>query len=84
MGRLKRPWQEVDTVLSYFGKRRREAIRKYERYVAEGVGTGKRPELLGGGLIRSKGGWSEVVSLRRKGQREVSDERILGFLVVSR
>jgi len=78
MGRHKRSWQEVDTVLSYFGKRRREAIRKYERYVAEGVGMGKRPELVGGGLIRSMGGWSEVVSLRRKGEREASDERVLG------
>lgn len=78
MGRHKRPWQDVDTVLSYFGKRRRDAIRKYKRYVSEGVRMGKRPELVGGGLIRSLGGWSEVVSLRRKGQREASDERILG------
>ncbi|MBS3906428.1 MAG: transposase, partial [Syntrophaceae bacterium] len=78
MGRLKRQWQEVNTVLSYFGKSRKEAIRKYERYVAEGVEMGKRLELVGGGLIRSMGGWSEVVSLRRRGEREVSDERILG------
>jgi REP element-mobilizing transposase RayT len=78
MGRQKRPWQDVDTVLSYFGKRRGEAIKKYERYVSEGVGKGKRPELVGGGLIRSMGGWSEVVSLRRKDEREASDERILG------
>ncbi len=78
IGRQQRPWQEVDAVISYFGKRRREAIRKYERYVSEGVRMGKRPELVGGGLIRSMGGWSEVVSLRRKGEREASDERILG------
>ena len=78
MGTINRSWQDVDTVLSYFGKRRREAIRKYERYVSEGVGMGKRLELVGGGVIRSKGGWSEVVSLRRKCEREASDERILG------
>ena len=78
LGRVKREWQDVDTVLAYFGKRRKEATRKYERYVAEGVGMGRRPELVGGGLIRSMGGWSEVVSLRRKGEREASDERILG------
>ncbi len=33
---------------------------------------------MGGGLIRSAGGWSQVVSLRRKGTRVASDERILG------
>ena len=33
---------------------------------------------MGGGLIRSMGGWSEVLSLRRKGEKTVSDERILG------
>ena len=32
----------------------------------------------GGGPIRSKGGWSQVLSARRKGQVEESDERILG------
>jgi len=34
--------------------------------------------LTGGGLIRSKGGWSQVVSARRSGQKEEYDERILG------
>ena len=78
LGRVNRGWQDADTVLAYFGKRRKEAMRKYERYVAEGVSMGKRPELVGGGLVRSVGGWSEVVSLRRRGEREASDERILG------
>jgi hypothetical protein len=78
LGRVKRGWRDVGTVLAYFGKRRKEAMRKYEEYVAEGISIGKRPELVGGGLIRSMGGWSEVVSLRRKGEREAWDERILG------
>ena len=34
--------------------------------------------MIGGGLIRSLGGWSEVKALRRIGERELSDERILG------
>ena len=38
----------------------------------------KVPELTGGGLIRSKGGWSQVLSARRLGLKEESDERILG------
>jgi hypothetical protein len=77
MGREKRNWQEIEGVLAYFGKGRR-AVEKYEQYVREGISDGKRPELVGGGLIRSLGGWSQVLSLRRKGIRIASDERILG------
>ncbi len=39
---------------------------------------GHQPLLTGGGLIRSKGGWSQVVSARRSGEKEEYDERILG------
>src|SRR4030067_73270 len=42
LGRLKREWQEVDMVLGYVGEKRKEAIRRYERYVAEGMRIGKR------------------------------------------
>ena len=34
--------------------------------------------MVGGGLIRSMGGWSAVFANRRRGEREVSDQRILG------
>jgi hypothetical protein len=34
--------------------------------------------LVGGGLIRSVGGWSAVKALRRSGTQEFADERILG------
>ena len=44
----------------------------------EGVSQVRRPELVGGGLIRSVGGWSQVLSLRGKGIKVASDERILG------
>ena len=77
MGRVKRDWQDIGTVLSYFG-RGREAVQKYEQFVKEGISLGRRPELVGGGLIRSLGGWSQVLSLRRKGIKAASDERILG------
>jgi len=39
---------------------------------------GRRPELVGGGLIRSMGGRSEVLASRRHGERQVADQRILG------
>jgi len=78
MGRVKREWQDRDTVLAYFGKRRKGAIEKYEKFIGEGIGSGSRPELVGGGLIRSLGGWSQVLSLRRAGGKVFSDERLLG------
>lgn len=77
MGRVKRDWQEIEGVLAYFGKGHR-AVEKYEQYVREGISYGRRPELVGGGLIRSLGGWSQVLSLRRKGMKEASAERVLG------
>jgi len=78
MGKRKADWQEIKTILAYFGKRRREAVQKYEEFLEEGVSQGRRPELVGGGLIRSLGGWSQVLSLRRKGDKVPSDQRILG------
>ena len=44
----------------------------------EGVGLGHQPELIGGGLLRSLGGWSQVIARRRSGKKEEGDERILG------
>jgi len=77
MGRVERDWQDIGTVLAYFGKGR-DAVKKYEQFVQEGVSRGKRPDLVGGGLIRSLGGWSQVLSLKRRGIKIASDERILG------
>jgi chromosomal replication initiation ATPase DnaA len=44
----------------------------------EGIALGRSPELTGGRLIRSQGGWSQVVAMRRRGQKTEADERILG------
>ncbi len=76
MGRVKQQWQDVNTILAYFGKGKK-AVEKYEEFVKEGAVQGRRPELVGGGLLRSQGG-SQVLSLRRKGIKVGSDERILG------
>ncbi|MEI9478055.1 MAG: transposase [Deltaproteobacteria bacterium] len=77
MGRVKQQWQDVNTILAFFGKGKK-AVEKYEEFVKEGAAQGRRPELVGGGLLRSQGGWSQVLSLRRKGIKVGSDERILG------
>jgi hypothetical protein len=78
VGRLKRGWQDTDAILAYFGRRRGEAILGYNRFVEQGIRQGNRKELVGGGLIRSLGGWSQVLSLRRRGEKIASDQRILG------
>jgi hypothetical protein len=69
---------DLDYVLSEFGSTRRRAVNEYRRFMQEGLSQGRLPELTGGGLIRSKGGWSQVLSARRSGQKEEFDERILG------
>lgn len=79
MGKEKREWQEVEYVLGYFGKRIGDARKKYRSYVEKGIDLGRRPELVGGGLIRSLGGWDAVKKIRLTGQDRIkSDQRILG------
>lgn len=77
MGKVERKWQDSEYILSFFGNGS-NARRNYVRYVERGVGLGQRPELVGGGLIRSLGGWSEVLALRKRGEKQASDTRILG------
>lgn len=78
VGIVKRDWQETKEILRYFGRRRKTAVKRYIGFLEEGNSLGRRPELVGGGLLRSVGGWSEVVSMRRRGVGMASDERILG------
>ncbi|MDY6952518.1 MAG: hypothetical protein SWE60_13485 [Thermodesulfobacteriota bacterium] len=78
MGRVKNDWQDRDYVLRWFGSKEGEAKRFYRQFVKKGIDRGSRPDLVGGGLIRSQGGWSAVKAMRRLGVREKSDERILG------
>jgi hypothetical protein len=78
MDKKKVPWMDTEFVLARFGEKRRQALNEYRRFMAAGMELGRVPELTGGGLIRSLGGWSQVLSQRRKGQRLETDERILG------
>jgi len=78
MGHVRHQWQARDYVLSWFGHKKGSARTAYREYVIEGVSQGKRDDLVGGGLVRSLGGWSEVLSLRRTQQQTFADERILG------
>jgi putative transposase len=72
------PWQATDEVLAQFGAVRKEARRDYRAFVAAGVPQGRRPDLQGGGLRRSVGGWQAVQALRRGRETYLADERVLG------
>ncbi len=79
MGKKKRKWCDTKYVLSYFGKKVSDSRKLYLSYVKKGIALGRRPELVGGGLVRSLGGWSAAKKSRLKGQVRVKgDERILG------
>jgi putative transposase len=78
MGTVKQEWQSVPAVLARFGQTVDAARETYRRFVADGMDQGRRPDLVGGGLLRSVGGWTAVKELRRQRVRVMSDERILG------
>jgi putative transposase len=71
-------WQNSDEGLCRFGKTVPTARRAYRSFVEKGIPLGQRPELTGGGLIRSMGGWSAVKALPRPKDHYKGDERILG------
>ena len=78
LGTVKTSWQATDELLQWFGKKASTARQKYTAFVAEGLEQGKRPELVGGGLIRSSGGWAQVKQQSKPMLQHKSDERILG------
>ena len=78
VGTVERKWQDTDEVLGRFSDKRRPAIRLYREFAAAGIEQGQRPELEGGGLLRSFGGWKGVMELRRGREKYRADERVLG------
>jgi putative transposase len=78
MGKVVREWQDTDFVLSLFDSKLRAARSGYRQYVQDGIAMGRRKDLIGGGLIRSHGGWAAVRELRAAEAYQKGDERILG------
>jgi hypothetical protein len=78
MGITKHGFQDLDYVLGFFGGNNRHARRQYREFVKKGVAAGRRPDLTGGGLVRSAGGWSALRAMRKAESRMKGDERILG------
>ncbi len=62
----------TDWVLSLFSRQRQAAQLQYQQFVADGVTQGKRPELVGGGLQRSRIGQPD------QDIPQYYDERVLG------
>ena len=63
----KNNWQNTEYVLRMFAKKVSKARIGYQEFVKKGMAQGRRPELVGGGLVRSLGGWSAVKALRKVG-----------------
>jgi REP element-mobilizing transposase RayT len=78
LGKLPREWFAAHEVLLMFSLRKAAACRDYRAWVRRGVELGRRPELTGGGLVRSLGGWKAIAPSRRREPRVKGDERILG------
>ena len=78
MGNISNEFQNIDYLLGLFGDNRRKSRRSYRQFIEKGVGSGRRSDLTGGGLVRSAGGWAEIKALRRAGIKVRGDTRILG------
>ena len=78
MGTISYDWVDSDYVLQFFGNRAGAARKAYLECLEEEMNIDREKELSGGGLVRSQGGWSRVCSMRKRGEKALSDERILG------
>ncbi len=78
MGKIKHDWQDTQGGLEMFSRNKVSSRRLYEGFVEKGMDLGKRPDLTGGGLIRSTGGWEVVKVLKKEKVFQRNDERILG------
>ena len=78
MGKYSNDWQDTAAVLGLFANKVTPARRRYHAFVQKGIRQGKRYDLIGGGLVRSSGGWASVKALRMQKIYQKADERILG------
>ena len=74
----KRGFQDVEYVLRVFGKKVTAGRKACRAFVNKRITQGRRPDFVGGGLIRSAGGWSVDKALPKSSARIKGDERILG------
>jgi len=68
----------IEDILLLFGDTLKVARRRCHQFVKNGIDQGTRADLQGGGLIRSSGGNKSGLLGRKKEDRELSGERVLG------
>jgi len=56
-------WQDDNKTLGMFAKTKSTARRRYRQFVGKGIEAGRRPELVGGGLVRGVGGWQTAKAM---------------------
>jgi REP element-mobilizing transposase RayT len=78
MNKVRYDWMDRYYVLKFFGRKEGTARKAYLLFLESEMGIDREQELSGGGLIRSQGGWTNVQSMRKRGEKALGDERILG------
>lgn len=78
LGNINRDWQDTECILKFSGKTLSSSRKRYREFVRKATGLDRRPELTGGGLIRSTGGWSAVKAMRKSGFRQKADGESAG------
>lgn len=78
MGNHPNEWQQCEKVLSYFGTERLTGRAAYRQFIEDQSTFGHQPELTGGGLKRSEGGWAEIKSARPCHQGRNIEKLVLG------
>jgi len=66
-GRRKKGFQDIEYILRLFNEKVATARRRYRDFRQKGIAQGRRPDLVGGGLLRSHGGWASLKALRKAG-----------------
>jgi hypothetical protein len=84
MGKKKNNWQDTDYVLKLFNSRLSLTRRRYRVYVKKRISVGKRPDLIGRGLVRSAGGWDALKGLRKMKAYMKGDEFEHEYLLKAR
>ena len=82
MGYEKRDWQTTEEVLSYFGRKRSYARRKYRQFVSEGILFGRREELTSGGN-RGREEKIDVEMFVRSDPRVLGSDKFVEMLLAS-
>jgi putative transposase len=84
MGNFRNDWQETESILKLFGKRSASATRTCRAFAEKRIDQGRRPDLIGGGLLRSAGGLQAIGALRKAGIHQKSDERMWVIAILSK